>query len=82
MIRRFYPTMSKRLREQGTVVLRVLIRPNGSAGAIEVRSSSGFVRLDDAAQEAVKNLRFEPATVGGKPVEEWVQIPFVFKFQD
>jgi len=81
-IRKFYPLASQRKREQGTVVLRVLVKANGSAGTVEVKTSSGYSRLDAAALEAVKSLRFEAATVGGKPVEEWVFVPFVFRLND
>ena len=82
MIRQFYPLTSRRNREQGTVVLKVLVRANGSTGTIEIKSGSGFPRLDNAAIETVKSLRFSPATAGGKPVEEWVEIPVAFKLND
>ncbi len=74
-----YPTMSKRNGEQGTVVLRVQVRHDGTAGSVEVKSSSGFPRLDNAAVEAVKTWRFNPATVDGKAVDEWYQVPIPFK---
>ncbi len=74
--------MSKRLNEQGTVVLRVLVRSDGSAGTVEVKSSSGFSRLDQAAVDAVKTWRFNPATVDGKPIDEWYQVPIPFKLQN
>ncbi|MEO0318482.1 MAG: hypothetical protein RL404_2159 [Pseudomonadota bacterium] len=74
-----YPTMSKRNGEQGTVVLRVLVRHDGTAGSVEVKSSSGFPRLDNAAVEAVRSWRFNPATVDGKAVDEWYQVPIPFK---
>ncbi len=73
--------MSKRLNEQGTVVLRVLVKSDGSAGAVEVKSSSSYPRLDQAAVEAVKTWRFNPATSDGKPIDEWYQVPIPFKLQ-
>ncbi len=76
-----YPSMSKRLNEQGTVVLRVLVKSDGSAGAVEVKSSSSYPRLDQAAVEAVKTWRFNPATSDGKPIDEWYQVPIPFKLQ-
>lgn len=82
MIRKYYPLASRRNREQGTVVLKVLVKANGTAGTAEIKTSSGFSRLDSAALEAVKTLRFEPAMAGGKPVEEWVAVPFVFRLND
>jgi TonB family protein len=74
-----YPHMSKRHGEQGTVVLRVLVKSDGTAGTIEVKSSSGFLRLDQAAIDAVKTWRFNPAKIDGKSVDEWYQIPLSFK---
>lgn len=76
-----YPTMSKRLGEQGTVVLRVLVKADGTAGAVEVKSTSSFPRLDQAAMEAVKTWRFHPATSDGKAIDEWYQVPIPFKLQ-
>ncbi|MFM2008608.1 MAG: hypothetical protein RIR02_558 [Pseudomonadota bacterium] len=76
-----YPNMSKRLGEQGTVVLRVLVKADGTAGAVEVKSSSSFPRLDQAAVEAVKSWHFNPATSDGKAIDEWYQVPIPFKLQ-
>ncbi len=77
-----YPSMSKRMGEQGTVVLRVLVKSDGTAGGVEVKSSSGFPRLDQSAVDAVKSWRFNPATLDGKPVDEWYQVPIPFKLQN
>ena len=77
-----YPNLSKRLGEQGTVVLRVLVKSDGSAGSVEVKSSSGFPRLDQSAIDAVKTWHFNPATLDGKPVDEWYQVPIPFKLQN
>ena len=77
-----YSRLSRRLREQGRVVLRVLVKSDGSAGSVEVKSSSGFPRLDQSAIDAVKSWRFNPATLDGKPVDEWYQVPIPFKLQN
>lgn len=77
-----YPRLSRQLEEQGTVVLRVLVRADGSAGAVEIRTSSGFALLDQSARSAVQTWRFNPATQDGKPVDEWFLIPIPFKLQN
>lgn len=77
-----YPMMSKRIGEQGTVVLRVLVKSDGSAGAVEVKISSNYPRLDQSAVDAVKNWRFIPATSDGRPIDEWYQVPIPFKLQN
>ena len=74
-----YPAPSRRMREQGRVILRVLVRANGTAAQVQVRASSGHARLDDAARDAVLHWRFVPAKRGAEPIEEWVLIPVSFR---
>lgn len=76
-----YPQLSRRLGEHGKVVLRVLVNVKGTADKVEVRSSSGSPRLDDAAFQAVKRWRFVPARHGDQPVAAWVLIPINFSLQ-
>jgi protein TonB len=76
-----YPMRSRRLGEQGRVVLRVLVNPAGSADEVQVQQSSGFLRLDDAARETVARWRFVPAKRGERPVPAWVLIPVSFKLE-
>jgi protein TonB len=74
--------MSLRYGEQGTVILRVQVMADGSAGTVEVQRGSGFPMLDEAAQSAVKTWRFNPATVDGKPVTEWFRVPITFTLKN
>lgn len=60
-----YPPESRRIREQGLVVLRVLIDEAGHAKSIEVYRSSGHPRLDEAARSAVARAVFRPYIEGG-----------------
>lgn len=60
-----YPSMSKRLGEQGKVIVRVLIGTDGLPKEVSIRQSSGFERLDDAAQAAVMGWRFVPGKRNG-----------------
>jgi len=76
-----YPTMSIRNHEQGTVILQVLVKSDGTAGSVEVKSSSGYPRLDEAASKAVKNWRFVAAVIDGKAVDETYEVPVPFKLQ-
>lgn len=73
-----YPRMSKRLAEQGTVIVRVLITPEGLAGQAEVSKSSGFERLDQAALDAVRNWRFVPGRRMGVAEAMWFNVPVRF----
>lgn len=74
-----YPHASRRLGEQGKVVLRVHVSAAGLPEKIEVSSSSGFVRLDRAAEEAVSRWRFVPAQRGVEAVAAWVRVPIRFQ---
>lgn len=73
-----YPPQSRRLREQGLVVLRVLIDEKGQACDIAVESSSGHSRLDHAAKEAVAAAAFRPYIEDGEPRRALVLIPIEF----
>jgi len=77
-----YPNMSKRLNEQGSVILRVLVKSDGTVGSIEIKSSSDFPRIDQAAVDAVRNWQFNPATRNGSPIDEWYQIPISMYLKD
>ena len=76
-----YPALSRRLREQGEVLLRVRVTAEGTAAAVELRQGSGFDRLDRAALEAVTRWRFMPARQGDQAIEASVLVPIVFKLQ-
>ena len=73
-----YPPQSRRLKEQGLVVLRVLIDEKGQACDIEIESSSGHVRLDHAAKAAVAQAMFRPYVEDGAPRRALVLIPIEF----
>lgn len=63
---------------QGKVVLRLLVRADGTVARVEVIASSGSVALDHAASTAAASWRFAPATKDGEPIEAWVLIPVRF----
>jgi periplasmic protein TonB len=73
-----YPRMSRRLGEQGTVVLRVFISAEGRAEKVEVRTSSGYVRLDEVALETAQRWRYVPGKRGGTPEAMWFNVPIRF----
>jgi periplasmic protein TonB len=74
-----YPPVSKRLGEQGRVVMRVYVGEDGAPQKAEMRTSSGFDRLDAAAAATVMRWRFKPGTRGGMPEAMWVNVPMDFK---
>ena len=74
-----YPALSRRLGEQGKVVIRVLIGADGKAQQAQVHSSSGFDRLDQAGLQTVLKWQFEPGKRGGAPEAMWFNVPLIFK---
>ena len=74
-----YPAMSRRMGEQGRVVMRVLIGADGVPQQAEVLQSSGHGRLDRAAADAVMRWRYVPGKRGGVPETMWFQVPIEFK---
>ena len=74
-----YPAMSRRMGEQGRVVMRVLIGADGVPQQAEVLQSSGHGRLDRAAADAVMRWRYVPGKLGGVPETMWFQVPIEFK---
>lgn len=74
-----YPVMSRRLKEEGRVLLKVRVGPDGSAQEVELAKSSGFARLDEAARNAVAHWRFTPARQGQQAIAAWVNVPLVFR---
>jgi protein TonB len=77
-----YPPGSRRLRETGTVVLRILVGVDGSVVSSEVQTSSGYKRLDEAAREGLSLCRFKPGKVDGKPEQAWATLRYVWKLED
>jgi protein TonB len=76
-----YPALSKRFGEEGRVILRVLVSPEGQAEQVELRQSSGHLRLDQAALGTVKRWRFAPARRGSERLAAWVLVPLTFQLE-
>ena len=76
-----YPSQSRRLKEEGTVLLLVQVSAEGSPVSIQIRQSSGFERLDEAGLQAVRQWRFVPAKRGNEAIASSVIVPIQFKRQ-
>ena len=76
-----YPVESRRKHEEGTVLLRLLIGPDGRVAQVSIAQSSGFDRLDQAALQAARGWRWQPMIREGAAVEVRgvMPIPFVLK---
>ena len=73
-----YPPLSRKLGEQGKVVVRVLIGADGLPQKAEIQQSSGFERLDDTALNTVLRWRYVPGKRGGTAEAMWFNVPLTF----
>lgn len=73
-----YPFQARRNKQEGVVLLKVLVTPGGRAGEVRLEQSSGFQTLDRAAMKTVRRWRFVPASQAGKAVAAWVVVPIGF----
>lgn len=80
-VRPGYPASARRLGIQGTTMLRVHILVDGRVGDVLVQETAGHPDLDQAAAEAVRRWRFDPARRGNDPVAMWVLLPVEFRLK-
>ena len=73
-----YPARSKRLGETGTAYVRFVVGLAGEIEDVELKKSSGFERLDNAALEAMRASTCKPYTENGTPVRAAYTQPFDF----
>jgi protein TonB len=77
-----YPPTSRRLGEEGSVILQVLVGADGKVQDGKIKTSSGFSRLDEAAlKHALRAWRFTPGTEDGAPVTVWHSVKVTFKIE-
>jgi len=73
-----YPATSRRLGEEGRVLMKVLVSADGAAEDVQIEKSSGSERLDHAAIQAVKRWRFIPAKKNNQALSAYVIVPVKF----
>ncbi|WP_239451496.1 energy transducer TonB [Elioraea rosea] len=74
-----YPPAAVARGLEGTVLIRALVSPDGTTVEIRLERSSGVALLDRAALAAVRGWAFRPASVGGRTVPAWVEVPVHFR---
>lgn len=74
-----YPPMSRRMGEQGRVMLRILVNERGTPDQVQVHSSSGSARLDEAGRQAALRAQFKPHMEDGRAVAVYVIVPVNFQ---
>jgi TonB family protein len=71
-----YPREAFDARIEGTVLVEALVDTKGRV--VKVRVIESVPGLDEAALEAVRKWRFDPAIKGGKPVATIIHMPVKF----
>jgi protein TonB len=77
-----YPPVSKRMGEQGRVMVRVCVDEKGIPQKSELQKSSGFERLDSTAVATTMRWRYKPGTRGGIPEALCALIPIDFRLDN
>jgi protein TonB len=73
-----YSDEARKAKYQGTVVLWMVIGPDGRPRDIQVQRALGM-GLDEKAVEAVRRWTFEPARLNGKPVPVQINVEVNFR---
>ena len=73
-----YPAISRKLNEQGLVLLRACISTSGTLDSVELKQGSGYSRLDQIALKTVKQWKFLPAKKGNTPIPMCYELPVKF----
>lgn len=77
-----YPVLSKRRGETGTVSVSFVVGPSGRIEDIQIKESSGYSRLDEAALAAMRNSACKPYRENGEPVRATYTQPFDFSLHN
>lgn len=73
-----YPEMARASQLEGTVIVKVLVGPDGNVMDAQVIQSV-HPMLDRAAVEAARKCKFTPGKQRNIPVKAWMAIPFRFR---
>ena len=77
-----YPRKERRLGREGTVVLRVSVRADGTVADASLKTPSRYAGFNRAALHAVRTWRFDPATEDGVAVASVIDVPVIFQLED
>ena len=72
-----YTDAARQAKIQGTVVLRTVIRKDGTVGSVEVVQGLGY-GLDESAVSAIRQWKFLPATKNGEAIEQSLSVQVNF----
>ncbi len=73
-----YSEEGYKLKIQGTVLLQMVVRADGSTDSFKILRGLGY-GLDEAAIDTVRKWRFRPGYKDGKPVDVYAQVEVNFR---
>ena len=76
-----YPELAKQMRQEGLVLLTVDVDRKGVPITVEIKQSSGYHLLDQAAIKAVSHWKFHPGSMGDIAVDSMVIVPVRFRLE-
>lgn len=76
---RFYPQMLKDAGIGGTALIWLLIDEKGFVMKTQVKKTSGYPQLDEAAMKVGDMMQFSPGLNRDQAVKVWVALPIIFK---
>ena len=74
-----YPWAAQKERQQGSVLLMLLIDANGRASQSKVIGSSGYPALDEKARAGIAMCKFKPGTEHGVPTPFWKKLRYIWE---
>ena len=75
-----YPEIARKSRVQGVIILEAIITREGTVEKVKILRGVHPL-LDQAAVNAVKQWRYKPATLNGKPVKVYSTVTVNFKLK-
>jgi len=74
-----YPKVAQQAGIEAKVIIGALINEQGTVVKTQVLNDSGFsMGFEEAAEKAVKSVRWKPAKQRDNPVKVWVSVPIRF----
>lgn len=75
-----YPDKARKMGVQGKVYALVFINEEGKVDRVEIIKGIGF-GCDEVVVDAIKNSRFRPGFLYGKPIKSKLSMKFEFKLR-
>ena len=77
-----YPELARKRGQEGLVLLRAEVNPQGEPVKVEIQKSSGYPLLDQSALKTVRKWRFQPPQENGESRPGNIVLPVEFKLRD